>query len=106
MNLQELCEKYKLEVEEIDTNTYKVNNDTEVNLDQLMSDIGECSIMFDGEITHKKIGICSYKIGRLYAFTTEPRFKKLGMDYKHKLMDSGLNIYTERNYTSNTSIIW
>lgn len=106
MNIQTLCEKYNLEIEEIDTNTYKVTNDTEVNLDQLMSDIGERSIMFDGEITHKKIGICSYKIGRLYAFTTEPRFKKLGMDYKHELVRNGLDVYTEKNCISNTSIIW
>lgn len=105
MTLNELCKKYNLEVEEIDTNNYKVINNNNINLDKFMNDIGECSIVMSYDVEYKKFRAYSYKFGRLYAFTTEPDFSDLTIEYKNKLIDNGIKVCTERNVTLTCDVI-
>ena len=97
MTLKELCKKYKLEVVEFDSNSYKVTNNIRINLDKFMNDLGVCSILMGEDFKYKKIGVYHYKIGRLYAFTTERNFKQSGIDYRHELINSGIMVATEQN---------
>lgn len=97
LTVSELCKKYNLEVESLDDVTFKVNSTHEINLDEFMEDIGNCSILVDDKIHYKRVSYYSCKIGRLYAFTLEPVFNDTGIKYRHELIDKKIVIYTATN---------
>lgn len=97
MDVKDLCKKYDLQVEPLDANTYKVLTESGINLDSFMEDLGVCSILINRDVKYKKVKGFSYKIGRLYAFTTLPNFNDVGISFRHELINRGISVATEQN---------
>lgn len=105
MEVTELCKKYNIKVEPLDANTYRVLTDREINLDYFMEDLGICSILINRDVKYKKIKGFSYKIGRLYAFTTLPIFNDIGINYRRKLKTINNKITTVPNRLTSDNCI-